>query len=590
MSRPLPTILLFAVAVLMSAALAPADFLSATFVGGSDYDNGHALALSPTGNLIIAGRSQSSDFPTTAGAYDQSLNGNQDVFIAILSPQLDALVAGTFIGGSSIDFARDILIGPSGVLLVVGETMSSDFPTTPGAYDPSYNGGHDVFLVKMTPDLSALALSSFLGGSGDDYGESSALDPSGKLVVAGSTSSAAFPVTPGSYDTGYNGGPSDAFLSRLSLLDGRPLASTFIGTSNYEGGRNVTTDENGSVLLVGSTHGSFPVTLGVFDTTYNGGNDVFVLRMPPDLSALLASTYIGGSGDDVARAISRDAEGGVYIAGTTSSEDFPVTPGAYDTTFHAPQSFVLRLSHEMDAVPFSTFFGGMFDGDHAQQLAIRPSKSVLVAGTSINDVFPYNPDCFLLEFSTELNSLLAFEIAGGNEREEFGALLLDGDGSCLVAGGTVSPDFPATAGAYDTSYNWGAMDAFLARWQLGGFDTVFAAMECFPDAITLPSTCRIQIGIRNMSQAQRLVDAGLSIELPDGALYENFRFGSLSISGGDSFDTFWRQSFPAIPALEGTSVLRLRAEDVTPSPYNQPPYPPSGAVDSKACTLQIIVP
>jgi hypothetical protein len=308
--------------------------LWSTFLGGSSYEDAHTLALDSLGNPVLAGRTLSSDFPTTPGAYDRTYNGNHDVFVAILSASGSALLWSTFLGGSEGDSVCGLVLDSSGNPVVAGYTLSSDFPKTPGAYDQTYNGAEDVFVSRLSASGDALLWSTFLGGSGSDVGSDLALDSLENPVVMGYTLSSDFPKTPGAYDQTYNGS-HDVFVSRLSASGSALLWSTFLGGGGSDVGSALALDSSGSPVVMGYTLSSdFPKTPGAYDQTYNGAEDVFVSRLSASGDALLWSTFLGGGGSDVGSALALDPSGNAVVTGYTLSSDFPKTPGAYDQTYN----------------------------------------------------------------------------------------------------------------------------------------------------------------------------------------------------------------------------------------------------------------
>lgn len=191
-----------------------------TFLGGTSDDWGNGVAVDSRGAAYVAGATYSAGFPTTTGAYDVSHNGDRDVYVAKLNAAGSALVYSTLLGGTGDDFAKAVASDGSGAAYVTGHTVSAGFPTTAGALDRSHNGNYDVYVAKLNAAGSELAYSSFLGGTGDDWGNSVAIGSGGGAYVAGHTASATFLTSAGAYDRSYNGGVGDAFAALLALGGG----------------------------------------------------------------------------------------------------------------------------------------------------------------------------------------------------------------------------------------------------------------------------------------------------------------------------------------------------------------------------------
>ena len=325
------------------------DLTFSTFLGGSDNDWGYGgILIDSSGNSIITGATISSDFPTTAGAYDRNYNDGSDVIVVKLNPDGSDLVFSTYIGGNQADTAYSIIQDSSGNTFIVGETNSPNFPTTDNAYDRTPNGLFDAFVFELNHDGSDLVYSTFIGGISDEYGYNIAKDASGNIYITGVTGSTNFPTTDGAYDT-TGDVDGDCFVTKLNS-DGSDLVySTFIGGSDYDGGYAIVENGNGNIYITGSTDSpDFPTTPDAFDDTLSGDEDVIFVMLNPDGSELVYSTYIGGSQDNVwgesGSCLAIDSSGFSHITGHTSAPDFPTTPEAYDTTPNGDWGgFVLML-------------------------------------------------------------------------------------------------------------------------------------------------------------------------------------------------------------------------------------------------------
>jgi hypothetical protein len=309
-------------------------------LGGSGLsDSAAGIAIDGIGSAYVAGSTGSTDFPITPGAFDPSFNGGfYDAFVAKLDRTGSALVYATFLGGSgSYDFAKDLVVDGMGYAYVIGTTDSTDFPTTSGAFDTTFNGGPggDVFVAKLNPSGSALVYASYLGSNGSDYANAIAIDDLNNAYLLGETFSSSFPTTPGAFDTSHNGS-LDVFVAKLNPAGSALAYSTFLGGSGGDEGGGLAVDRTGNAFLTGYTFSSnFPATPGAYDPTFNGGpygsGDAFVAKLNPSGSALVYATYLGGAdGNDRGGSIAVGATGSAWVTGSTSSSDFPTTPGAFD--------------------------------------------------------------------------------------------------------------------------------------------------------------------------------------------------------------------------------------------------------------------
>src|SRR4051794_12317917 len=301
-----------------------------TFVGGSDLESGNGLAVDSAGNAYVTGTTKSTNFPTTAGAFDRTLNtpgncprcgiDNTDGFLFKLNAAGSALSYSTYLGGGTdIDSPRGIAVDSAGSAYVVGETSSNDYPTTVGAFRRTPAGQIDMFVTKLNPAGSALAYSTYVGGTQVENGQGVTVDSGGNAYVVGSTSSTDFPTTAGAFDRTANGG-FDGTLTKLNPTGSGLVFATYLGGTDFDGGGDVAVDSAGNVFVTGGTSSTnFPTTPGAFDTTPDG-NDGFVTKLNPAGSALVYSTAIGGSATDSIGGIVLDPAGDAWLsAGTTST-------------------------------------------------------------------------------------------------------------------------------------------------------------------------------------------------------------------------------------------------------------------------------
>src|SRR3989442_681315 len=243
----------------------------------------------------------------------------------------------TYLGGSGSEEGLGIAVDTAGNAYVTGPTYSTNFPTTPGAFQTTFGGDIDAFVTKLNPIGSALVYSTYLGGSARDEAMGIALDAAGNAYVTGNTFSSDFPTSPGAYQTTFGGGLSvgDAFVAKLDPTGSALIYSTYLGGSGDDRGWGIALDSSGNAYVVGATSSTdFPTTPGAFQTIFGGGpSDAFVAKLNPIGSALVYSTYLGGSDDHKGCGIAADGISGpnAYLTGETASTDFPTTSSANHT-------------------------------------------------------------------------------------------------------------------------------------------------------------------------------------------------------------------------------------------------------------------
>ncbi len=428
-----------------------------TFLGGGGGDDsGHAIAVDTAGNAYVTGYTYSTKFPMSPGAFDTSYNGLRDAFVAKLSADGASLVYGTYIGGSDFDQGNAIAVDAAGNAYVTGETWSTDFPTTLGAFDTSYNGGHsDAFFAKLSAGGTSLGYATYVGGSSSDAGYGIAVDVAGNAYVTGSL--------------------DGAIVGKLSA-DGAILDyDTYLGGSGADIGLGIALDAVGNAYVTGYTNSvDFSTTPGAFDTSPNAGLDAFVAKLSADGASLTYGTYLGGSGNDHAYGIAVDAAGNAYVTGYTNSTDFPTVPGAFDTSYNnGSDAFVAKLSADGASLTYGTYLGGS-SGDEAYRIAVDAAGNASVTGVTLSTNFPttsgafdasYNGggDAFVAKLSPRGTRLDYGSYLGGSSQDAGYAIAVDAAGNAYVTGITLSTNFPTTPGALKRR-NRGANDAFVTKF------------------------------------------------------------------------------------------------------------------------------
>lgn len=446
-----------------------------TYLGGSDSDSNWHLAVDTEGNVYVTGETRSPDFPATPGAFDTTVNGGYDVMIAKLNPNGTALVYATYIGGGGLDAGRGIAVDATGIVYLTGKTASGNFPTTPGAFDETFNGLDDAFVLKLSSVGNELLYSTYLGGFFDESGFDIAIDNVGNAIVTGSTRSEDFPTTPGAVDESFNG-DRDAFAVKLTADGTAVLWATYLGGMQYDYGEGLALDFSGNIYINGGTGSTdFPTTPGALSETFKGTGDAYIVKLSPDGTTLLYATYLGGRGKDEGFGIAVDVEGHAYVGGVTWSNDFPTTLGAYDSSYNGGGDvYVAKLNPEGTALLYGTFLGGT-DWDDGRGPAIDAWGNAYMTGFTFSHDFPTTPpealsiglrgpwDSFLAQISSDGSRLVYSTYLGGSDRDvSFAGIAVDALRNVYATGTTRSSDFPTTEGAFATTLS-SAVDVYVVK-------------------------------------------------------------------------------------------------------------------------------
>jgi gliding motility-associated-like protein len=449
-----------------------------TFLGGSKNDYAGLIFIDINKNVYISGSTHSSDFPTTTGSYNLTMNGSEDIFISLLNSSASSLIYSTYIGGSHWQSPCNLKIDAIGNIYTAGYTDSYNFPTTNGAFDQTFNDSgtyyiNDLFVVKLNSTGSKLIYSTYIGGKGDDNAYDMVIDDLGNAYLTGLTSSSGFPTTKGAYNQIINGS-FDCFISKLNPIGTALVYSTFIGGTDDDFCYTAEIDKNYNIYISGETRSAdYPTTTGVYDRIINGYFDAFITKINSTGSALVFSTYIGGKSFETVYALTLDKLQNIYIAGRTGSSDFPTTIGAFDHSIDSfSDVFVSKLNSSATKLLSSTFIGGNY-GERPCSIGLDGNDNVYLAGFTESTNFPVTPDAFnksygggtqdafLAKFITDLSVLMYSTYIGGIKQEEIGDISVDTNGEIYLTGSTFSPNFPTTPGVFDQ--NIAGNDAFITK-------------------------------------------------------------------------------------------------------------------------------
>ncbi|ETX07607.1 MAG: hypothetical protein ETSY2_10265 [Candidatus Entotheonella gemina] len=372
-----------------------------TYFGGNSSETQSSIALDATGRAYIAGSTQSSDFPTTTGAFDEGHNDGSDAFVAVLSAAGDALQYATYIGGQGVnDSGRAIAVDSTGKIYVAGSTDSANtggapdkqFPTTAGAYDTTWGGNFDAFVVKLDPSgngVSDLLYATYLGGAtGNETANDILVAGQDDVYITGHTISSDFPVITATFGSG-NGSNSDAYVARLHLAGAGAAdlaASARLGSNAFatsDTGQAIAMDAAGNIYVAGYTDASsFPTTPGAYDETKSTSDDGFIAKLNGNLSALNYSTFLGGNGIDQIITIAVDANGQAHVGGFTFPSNLPVTADALDSGLDGmSDGFLATLDAGGANLTYLTYFGGT-NNDIVYRLVADSSGTIYTAGST----------------------------------------------------------------------------------------------------------------------------------------------------------------------------------------------------------------
>lgn len=538
----------------------------ATYFGGSGDDVGASIAVDGSNNIYLTGISDSVNFPIKNAAFASSA-GLADIFVTKLDAAGANVIYSTFVGGAGLDRGNAITVDSNGNAYVAGrvDALSTDYPTTPGAYATTYRGGDfDAVVFKLNGQGNSLLFSTFLGGEENDSTEGITLDAQGNVYVTGGTKSFAYPTTLGAYQ-GSRAGDTDAVLTKFNPAGSALLFSTFLGGGGTDRGSGVVVDSTGKVYLAGFTGSADFPTENAFQNSPAGSFDAFVAKFDPSASgssSLLLCSYLGGMGDDKAYGIALDNGGNnFFVIGQTTSANFPVLNPVQAVIAGGFDAFAAKISSSGTKV-YATYIGGTAD-DRANGVAVNAANEAYVSGFTASSNFPtVNPvqgtrgggaDAFVTKINASGSAYVYSTFLGGSANESSAStvtstnpIVLDSAGNVYLTGYTASTNFPTVA-PLQAANAGGASDVFIAK-----------ISDVSPAA---------DFGI-GASPSSRTVSPGNSTTYdvtitPTGGFIGNV---ALSVSGlsSDATGTFNPTSININDATAKTSVLTINTTAATP--------------------------
>lgn len=501
-----------------------------TYLGGTSPDFATTVALDASGNIYLAGNTQSLDFP-----FDQAIDAvgdGADFFVTKFAPDAHTILYSTYLGGTSAEDAGVFLaVDASGSAVLAGSTSSTNFPTTPGVVQPVHGGAGastNLVIASLTPAGDTFTFSTFLGGASSVTASGVAVNAAGDVAVLASTSAADFPTANALRSA--PAGSTDAVVAKLTGGGTIYAYSTYLGGTADDMPSAIAMDAAGNVFVGGTTSSSdFPTTVGSYSPSSFGGRDVFVSKLTGDGSSLAYSTYVGGTSDDVALAMTLTPTDAVLIGGYTSSINFPTTAGAPKRTLNGGvDGFATVLDDTGSLIALSTYVGGAspVTSDAVFALGIENTGAILIAGSTMSLDFPLTVpsqssyggnqgglsphltpgDAFLSRLDPSNGQYTFSTFLGGSGDEAIFSLASDSVGSIYVAGSTTSLDFPLR-NAVDPTFNGGVVDTFFAKFSscnadygaLGAPPTIVVCETAQKPACELGSRTCVECTLANKS-------------------------------------------------------------------------------------------
>src|SRR5262245_46044046 len=371
-------------AFIAKLSAAGSDLVYSTYFGGGGNDAGNSIAIDGSGAAYITGITGSTNLPVQTPLQPAN-RGQEDAFIAKINASGSAVVYATYLGGARSDAGSAIAVDASGAAYVTGVTASTDFNIR-NALQATNRGELDAFVAKISSDGSALSYSSYLGGTGSEFGNGIAVDGSGNAYVVGSTASTNF-ITSGAPFQNANRGGFDAFITKINPSGSAAVYSTYLGGADSDMASSVAVDAAGVVYLTGSTTSSnFPVKSAAQGTNH-GSSDAFITAINAAGSALVYSTYLGGSGADMGNGVAVDGSGNIYVVGQTASLNLPVANPLQPAASGGLDIFVVKIGSGGGAGAVASVSAASFRGGE-----MAPEQIIAAFGAKLATTTQFGAD------------------------------------------------------------------------------------------------------------------------------------------------------------------------------------------------------
>jgi hypothetical protein len=395
------------------------------------------------------------------------------------------VVYSTYLGGADFrDYAYSIAVDSMGYAYVTGWTASANFPLKK-PFQGKIKGQTDVFICKIKPLGSQLVYSTFLGGADFDYAYSVAVDAQGEACVTGTTYSMNdFPLK-NPIQSVFGGSWADAFVCKLNAAGSALVFSTFLGGDGHDYGWGIAVDPSSNVYVTGETSSTNFPTANAIQAVLGGYRDAFAAKLNPAGTALVYSTYLGGSENDNGYAIALDSSQAAYIAGNTWSSNFPVKSALYGTFQGGGDAFIAKISPAGNKLVYSTYLGGTGE-EEGLGIAVDAGGSAYLAGWTSSINFPLKyafqkayggglEDGFVTKINAKGTALLFSTYLGGSDMEKILSVAVNAAGNAYVAGHTFSKNFPIK-GSLKAHSAYFEADAFIAKFERSGKKVVYATL------------------------------------------------------------------------------------------------------------------